>query len=154
MELQGRSAAKPVRVVVDTSVWSLALRRSRKVLSPAERAAIRDLDELINAGDVILLGAIRQEILTGIRDDISWERLRAHLRHFEDAPVSADDYEDASRCANHCAARGLASTDIDMLLCAYGRLRSVAIFTTDPDFLRYVPVLGIRLHKSVRKPRE
>lgn len=51
-------------VLVDTSVWSLALRRK----SPSEDfPAIGCLQQLITNDQVVLLGVIRQEILSGRR---------------------------------------------------------------------------------------
>ena len=48
IQLQGRAPSEPlVMVLVDTSVWSLALRRKPTDLSPAERALTRSLRELV-----------------------------------------------------------------------------------------------------------
>jgi hypothetical protein len=51
-----------MNVLVDTPVWSLALRRS----TPQNSALVRELAELIREGRVLMLGAIRQELLSGI----------------------------------------------------------------------------------------
>ncbi len=64
-----------MKVLVDTSVWSLALRRR----SPAHPAAT-ELRRLIVAGRAALIGAIRQEVLSGIRDPTAFDQLRDHLR--------------------------------------------------------------------------
>ena len=51
-----------MNVLVDTSVWSLALRRT----SPSgESVAI--LEALVEEGRAVLMGAIRQELLSGLR---------------------------------------------------------------------------------------
>jgi predicted nucleic acid-binding protein len=53
-----------MNVVVDTSVWSLALRRN----TPNDAISlINILRDLISDGRVVLLGVIRQEVLSGIR---------------------------------------------------------------------------------------
>lgn len=53
-----------MNVIVDTSVWSLALRRN----TPNDAIAIVNvLRDLIADGRVVLLGAIRQEVLSGVR---------------------------------------------------------------------------------------
>lgn len=53
-----------MNVVVDTSVWSLALRRN----TPNDAISIVNiLHDLIADGQVVLLGVIRQEVLSGIR---------------------------------------------------------------------------------------
>ena len=54
--------------LVDTCIWSLALRRRSKELTPSESALREELPELIEEGRVRLLGPIRQEILSGIRE--------------------------------------------------------------------------------------
>ena len=51
-----------MKVIVDTSVWSLALRRQQKNNSIADK-----LRDFIGDGRVVLLGAVRQEILSGIK---------------------------------------------------------------------------------------
>jgi hypothetical protein len=53
-----------MNVVVDTSVWSLALLRNR----PNDAILIINiLRDLISDGRVVLLRVIRQEVLSGIR---------------------------------------------------------------------------------------
>ena len=52
-----------MRVLVDTSVWSLALRRSARSLSAAEQRLTALLRELINEGRAAMVGPVRQEIL-------------------------------------------------------------------------------------------
>lgn len=61
-----------MNVVVDTSVWSLALRRN----TPNDATSIINiLRDLIADGRVILLGVIRQEMLSGIRYSEQFIRL-------------------------------------------------------------------------------
>ncbi|MGC4090300.1 MAG: hypothetical protein QM756_20965 [Polyangiaceae bacterium] len=61
-----------MNVLVDTSVWSLALRRPT-----SERGAVAaELVELIREGRVAMIGAIRQEILSGIRVAEQYRKLR------------------------------------------------------------------------------
>ena len=72
-----------MRVIVDTSVWSLALRRRNQKDTPETQA----LTDLISEGRVVLLGAIRQEMLSGIRYPEQFERLSAALEAFPDEPV-------------------------------------------------------------------
>ena len=91
-----------------------------------------------------MMGMIRQELLTGVTNDLAWERLRAHLRLFPDALVGPDEHEEASLCANLCIGAGLATTSVDMLICAMARLHGLEVFTTDRDFLRYEKPLGVR----------
>ena len=76
-------------VIVDTSVWSLALRRntaSKKI------KVVNILRDLVTDGQVIMLGIIRQEILSGIRYPEQFIQLRNYLRAFPDLELIAEDY--------------------------------------------------------------
>jgi hypothetical protein len=57
-----------MKVLIDTPIWSLALRRE-KALSRGEQVLIAELNELINEVRVALIGPIRQELLSGISND-------------------------------------------------------------------------------------
>ena len=79
-----------MNVVVDTSVWSLALRRNtpNNVIS-----IVNKLRDLTTGGRVVLLGEIPQEILSGIRYQEQFIRLRKYLRAFSDLQLTTEDYE-------------------------------------------------------------
>jgi len=131
---------------VDTTVWSLLLRRRRKGLDEQGRAVRLELRDLVASGRAVLVGPVRQELLTGVRDLGDFERLRERLRDFDDAPLSSDDFEEAARCANACRAAGVAGSPVDFLLCALGLRRDLAVFTLDEDFRRYGEHLPLRFH--------
>ena len=61
-------------ILVDTSVWSLALRRAATQLSEGQVQIKRELAELIREGRAQLIGPVRQELLSGIRGDAQYER--------------------------------------------------------------------------------
>jgi predicted nucleic acid-binding protein len=131
-----------VNVLVDTSVWSLALRRD----TPRETPVETELVELIAEGRVLMLGAVRQELLSGIRGSAQFRRLRDHLRAFPNVALDEADYEDAASCFNQCRSRGVQGSNTDFLLCAAALRRGAAVFTVDDDFARYARVLHVRLH--------
>jgi predicted nucleic acid-binding protein len=133
-------------VLVDTPVWSLALRRKPKDLSPRERRFTETLAELIHDGRVQLLGPVRQELLSGIREEAQFRKLRDLLRAFPEQPLEAEDYEEAARMNNRCRAHGIAGSAIDFLICAAAHRRGWTILTTDRDFQNYASVLSLRLH--------
>jgi predicted nucleic acid-binding protein len=132
-------------VIVDTPVWSFALRRRAVDLSEQEFRLTQGLDELVREGRVQLLGTVRQEVLSGIREDTQFQRVRKHLRFFEDVMLAAEDYEEAARMSNRCKSSGIASTAADMLICAVSQRRRWQIFSTDQDFVRYGRVLDLHL---------
>jgi len=141
-----------VNVLVDTSVWSLALRRRAQDLSPAEATAVAELSELILEGRARIIGLIRQELLSGIKTAAQYETLRGALRPFPDERVSTEDYEAAAKASNECRAKGVVVSVADILICATALRRHWAIFTTDPDFKNYARILPIKLH-APRKQR-
>jgi predicted nucleic acid-binding protein len=131
-----------VNVVVDTSVWSLALRRRRA----SAAAEARELAELIREGRAAVLGPIRQELLSGVADHRQYETLRAYLRAFPDLDLETEDHEEAASFFNQCRAKGIQGSNTDFLICAVAARRGLAILTTDTDFAHYARVLPIRLH--------
>lgn len=139
-----------MKALVDTSVWSLALRRKSDVLNSAEKSAVSELTELIHEGRCGIVGLIRQELLSGIRTIEQYEKLRTHLRSFPDEPVDTQDYEEAAKAGNQCRAKGIVVSVVDALLCAVAMKRRWTVFTTDPDFKNYATVLPLRLH-TLRK---
>jgi predicted nucleic acid-binding protein len=132
-------------VLVDTPIWSLALRRRPEDISENERRLIAQFYELVREARVRLLGATRQEILSGIREDSQFQRIREYLRAFENVLLTVEDYEEAARMSNRCKRSGIATSQTDMLLCAVSGMRHWEIFSTDRDFVHYRRVLKLRL---------
>ena len=132
-----------MNVIVDTSVWSLALRRTL-VQRGSEK---EELVELIREGRVALIGAIRQEILSGIRTNDQYKRLRDRLRAFPDVPLDESDYEEAAVCFNTCRAKGIQGSNTDFLICAVSMRRQMPVLTTDRDFVSFAKVLDFELHE-------
>jgi len=131
-------------VLVDTPVWSLALRRNPGDLNRREQALTRALAELIREGRAQIMGAIRQELLSGIREAERFEKLRDYLRAFEEPRLEVRDYEEAAQMHNQCRTRGVAGSAIDFLVCAVAHRRGWQVFTTDRDFERYARVLPLK----------
>jgi hypothetical protein len=63
-------------VLVDTPVWSLALRRRPKHLSGSQPGLANALAELIREGRAQMVGPIRQELLSGIREEAQFKKIR------------------------------------------------------------------------------
>jgi predicted nucleic acid-binding protein len=135
-------------VLVDTPIWSLALRRRDPDLNPRERNLTSALRELIEGGRAQLVGPVRQELLSGIRQESSFKKLRDHLRAFEQVPLDVADYEEAAHLNNRCRARGIAGSAIDFLICVTALRRSWQIFTTDRDFARYASIVPLTLYST------
>ena len=136
-------------VLVDTPVWSLSLRRRAIDLSPSERRVTQNLYDLVRQSRVRLLGPTRQEVLSGIREESQFLRIRDHLRGFTNVELDASDYEEAARANNQCRRRGIAGSPIDLLMCAVALRHGWQVFTTDRDFAHYSTVLNIQLYSAV-----
>ena len=132
-----------MKILVDTCVWSLALRRAPAKLDEGEKQIVELLREIITESRVVLIGPIRQELLSGVREKRAFDRLREHLSAFEEQAISVEEYETAARCANRCRAAGIAGSSVDFLICAVAMSRKLAILTTDGDFEHFAKVLPI-----------
>jgi len=135
-----------VNVLVDTSVWSLALRRKSEDLSDGDSSIVAELTELIRAGRVRIVGLIRQELLSGIRTPRQFETIRGALRAFPDELIDTSDYEAAAKSSNECRRKGVIVSLVDILICEIARTRRWSIFTCDADFVNYAKILPIKLH--------
>ncbi|NJK51975.1 MAG: PIN domain-containing protein [Leptolyngbyaceae cyanobacterium SU_3_3] len=131
-----------MKVVVDTSVWSLALRRNRIL---EESPQILRLRELIADNRVALLGAIRQEVLSGIREVEQFVHLREYLRAFPNLELVVEDDELAAEFYNTCRRNGIQGSNIDFLICAVAHRRGYGLLTTDGDFVLFGEHLPIIL---------
>ena len=136
-----------MRALVDTTIWSLALRRRSRSLSARERTLVAEWRRLVEAGLATIVGPIRQEVLSGIRRVEDFERLCDHLAGFDCLELRLDDYDQAARFHNTLRSKGVAGTSVDLLICAVANRYDLPVFTTDKDFARYVHYLSIRCHE-------
>jgi len=134
-----------MKVIVDTCVWSLALRRDE----PDNSDAVSVLRELIRDGRVAMLGPIRQELLSGVKALAHFRKLTEALSAFPDEQLETEDFVEAARCFNRCRARGIQGSNTDFLLCATSLRRDFPVLTTDGDFVHFKKVLRIKLATSL-----
>jgi hypothetical protein len=130
-----------MKVVVDTCVWSLFLRRKYQQDGPETT----HLEELIRQHRVQLLGIIRQELLSGIKEVKQFENIRGILEGFPDLLANSEDHLLAARFFYQCRRKGIPGSPIDFLICAQASRNDLPILTTDLDFLSYQKHLPIRL---------
>ena len=135
-----------MKVLVDTSVWSLALRRSTTPVTLHHE--IQKLTELILASQVVMVGAVRQEILSGISSAQVFTSLKEKLDAWEDLQLNEKDYITAATFFNSARNQGIQGSHTDFLLCAIAHNHNLVIFTTDKDFDRYATILPITLFKG------
>ncbi|TCK59383.1 type II toxin-antitoxin system VapC family toxin [Seleniivibrio woodruffii] len=133
-----------MKILVDTSVWSLALRKKPESGSDIETVA--KLSELIRDSRAVIIGAIRQEILSGISSKERFELLKTKIRAFEDLPLTTDIYELAAEFSNTCRSNGIQGSHTDFLICAAAAGHNVPIYTLDNDFEHYRKYIDIKLY--------
>lgn len=128
-----------MKVLIDTSIWSEALRRKDK----KKFSITNSITNLIKNGQIVMIGPIRQEILSGIKDYKQFEILRNILRSFRDYPITEIDYEKAAEYYNLCKRAGIQGSNTDFLICAVSIENNFQIFTLDKDFHNFSSVIPI-----------
>ncbi len=131
-----------MKLIIDTCVWSLALRHNNKL----QNQIVAELESLILDFRVQMIGPIRQEILSGIKHDIQFQKLKNHLSGFNDLQLNENDYIVAAQFYNLCRSKGIQGSNIDFLICATAVNHGLGIFTTDQDFVHFSEHLPIVLH--------
>jgi predicted nucleic acid-binding protein len=129
-----------MKVLVDTCVWSQALRHKNP-----NQIFIRKLSELIDENRVVIIGPIRQELLSGIGDLEQFKKLRNQLKAFEDISLETKYFVKAAEFSNICRKKGVQRATTDFLICSVSHILDVFIFSTDDDFKQYQKYLPIRL---------
>jgi predicted nucleic acid-binding protein len=130
-----------VTVLVDTSVWSLALRRDR----PAGAREVEALEAAIGRGDVCLIGVILQEVLQGFPSLPRTRRLVEHLAPFPLLALHRGDYVLAAEIRNTCRSKGLAVATVDAQIAAAAINHRCLLLTADADFERIARHFPLRL---------
>lgn len=133
-----------MQVLVDTCIWSLVLRRNQT--TPNEHR--EQLSQLIEENRIKIIGSIRQEILSGIREAPQFLRLKQHLAAFPDLIIQTSDYEKAAEFSNIARKQGIQGSAIDYLICAVSHSYHLSIYTIDLDFEHYAKHLPIKLFLS------
>ncbi|RPJ08665.1 MAG: PIN domain-containing protein [Spirochaetaceae bacterium] len=133
-----------MKVLVDASVWSLALRKSHSVDSDV----LSEFKELIKELRVVMIGPIRQEILSGISDIQKFNLLKDNLSLFDDLSLDTQCFELAAQLSNTCRIHGSQGSHTDFLICAVSIMNNYPIFTLDKDFENYKKHIDIHLYKK------
>jgi predicted nucleic acid-binding protein len=122
----------------------LALRRGKQSIA----APAQELRQLIQDHRVQMIGPIRQEILSGIRNYSQFNKLRKHLESFPDLTIFTNDYVRAAKFFNLCRSKGIQGSNTDFLICAVAVRNKFSIFTTDKDFELFSKHIKIILHQA------
>lgn len=133
-------------VLPDTPIWSLAFRRLKK--SPDDQLLVDELTELIRDTLAVMIGPVRQEILSGIAHASQFEKVKDRLEAFDDLTINTNDYERAAELFNICRNRGVQGSHVDFLICAVAERHNASIFTTDDDFKQYADCIPVTLYNQ------
>lgn len=131
-----------MKILVDTSVWSIVLRHRKKTGNDQLLFLFKDLLKDLR---IALIGPIRQEILSGIPDHEQFIILKEHLDAFEDIPINTQDYIRAAEFYNLCRKKGIQGSHTDFLICSISVSNNLLIRTKDKDFYHYSNYLPIHL---------
>jgi hypothetical protein len=119
-----------VNLLVDTSVWSLAIRRD----APAREPAVDRLRDALSNGDQVLTtGLVLQELLQGFAGPRAREAI---LDRFAALPLLVPDRADhvaAAEIRNACRRAGIQVGTIDALLAQLCIRHDLLMLTTDRD---------------------
>lgn len=127
---------------MDTSVWSLALRRD----APPDVPEVGGLRSALTEGDLTFTtGIVLQELLQGFQGP---RARRTILDHFADLPLltpSRSDHVEAAGLRNTCRRRGIQIGTIDALLAQLCIQHGLTLLATDRDFARMTDVCALKL---------
>ena len=118
-------------LLVDTSVWSLALRRDVEATEPE----VHELkDALFGADIVATTGLVLQELLQGFSGAKAQTQI---IERFAALPLlqpDRDDHIGAATLRNACRRAGVQIGTIDALLAQLAIRHDLTLLTTDKDF--------------------
>ena len=134
-------------VLVDTSAWSLAFRKKRP--DSHDKKLIEYVTFLIRNHYAIMIGPIRQEILSGISDEHKFRKLQEALKAFPDFEITIEDYEQAAAYYNICRSHGIKGSHIDHLIYSVAHNNNFLIFTLDKEFEQYRKYNDIELVNDI-----
>jgi predicted nucleic acid-binding protein len=121
-----------VNLVVDTSVWSLLLRRKN---FDRTHPLIQKLHFCLERQDgIFLIGPILQEILDGVRSEVQFHKLTEYFSVFSLLEIDRQDYIEASRLRNLCRSKGVQAGPTDFLIAVVCIRWNYPLLTADGDF--------------------
>jgi len=132
---------------VDTSVWSLALRRNQATEGPE----VNRLRDALGGGEsVYTTGFVLQELLQGIRSPSHKSRI---VNHFASLPMlvpTRNDHTEAANLYDECRRRGIQVGTIDALFARLCISRDLVMLSTDRDFGYIAECTSLQLWTSLQ----
>ena len=132
-------------LLVDTSVWSLALRRDVEQSAP-EVVALRHA--LLGTDQVFTTGLVLQELLQGFAGPQDRAQLVDRFSALAFLQPVREDHIEAAEVRNSCRRCGVQVGTIDALLIQLCRRYDLTLLTTDQDFQAATKHVEFRLWSS------
>jgi predicted nucleic acid-binding protein len=127
---------------VDTSVWSLALRRDAARPTPEVQA----LHHALEAGqEIATTGLVLQELLQGFSGPRARERIISAFSAFPLLSPDRDDHIEAAGLRNRCRRAGIQMGTIDAILGQLCLRYELTMLTADKDFARMAEHTALRV---------
>lgn len=118
---------------VDTSVWSLSLRRD----APPPVPEVGALTNALQSGESIFTtGLVLQELLQGFGGPKSRQQILAAFASIPVIVPGREDHIQAADLRNHCRRSGIQAGTIDALLAQLCIRHDLTMLTADSDFLQ------------------
>ena len=130
-----------MNLLVDTSVWSLALRRNQ----PTDLPEVRALGQALGNGEVFSTGLILQELLQGFNRPRASETIVSYFRAIPLLVPDRSDYESAADLHNLCHRKGVQTGTINALLAQLCIRHDLLMLTTDKDFQQISKIATLQL---------
>jgi hypothetical protein len=130
-------------IACDASALSQFLRRT----IDTQNDVALNVARLIDSNELALFGIVRQVLLSGIKLPAHFERVGNTTQALPLFFADDEDHTTAARYFNACRSKGIQGSPIDFLICAMAVRRKFSIYTTDPDFELYEPIIPIQLYR-------
>jgi predicted nucleic acid-binding protein len=104
--------------------------------------------KLIENQNIVVIGPVKQELLSGISNKNTFNKLRTKMRAFINFKIKSADYELAADYYNNCMKNGIQGSAIDFLICSISVRNKFEIYTEDDDFTLFQKYLPIKFYKA------
>jgi predicted nucleic acid-binding protein len=133
-------------LLVDTSVWSLALRRD----STAKIPEVLALEQaLVESEEIVTTGLVLQELLQGFIGPRDHKKIMEHFVSLPFLVPGRTEYVAAAQLRNQCRRAGLQIGTIDALLAQLCIRHNLTLLTTDNDFSQAAKHVPLRVWRHM-----
>jgi len=133
-----------LNLFVDTSVWSLALRRD----APPDLPEVNELRRSLDSGTVYCAGLVLQELLQGFAKPKAHRQIISRFSALPLLVPDRDDYIHAAELRNRCRQKGVQAGTIDALLAQLCVRYELSMLTTDNDFRSMASIASLTVWGS------